>query len=549
LTVDEKLKYLEELEISIKEDTKHSLAAFRRKGSNRRQQSRSRSYSESESDVDLIHSKCHLCKREGHFVANCHKLDLASNLLRAHLREQRNSRAKAGDSKEKKPRSKKLTPSTTSSSKTKKPSPKKNHGYSANINSDSEIDDNSSESSAESEDDDIEVAALSKEQICKAIPSEWPADTGASSHMSDQPNLFRNLEPIKRRTVKVGGGVLYANHRGTANMVCPDGSSMLLADCLYVPDLGVNLMSARRLCEGGLKGAFNDKKMYFKNGNKTIVRATMREGLYIVTNVASGYEEKAFAGVINKDLETGEDSEAQENPKAPQSTEELSRAEQERYILWHRRFSHLGPKKIRNLHKISTLAKPIKVPTNREPCKVCALTKMKNKIPKELSPHKQSRLALIQFDVAGPLPKSLRGNRYFLLIIDSYSRKNWVIPLKLKSDAGKELRKWIIWAENQTGDKVKAARTDNAPELLKVAQEWNEFKGVEVQPTTIASSHQNGAAEKNIQTTEDNVRALVKDSGLPLEFWDKAAEFDAHIRNRTDTRPMIEGSVVSPEEA
>ncbi len=80
-------------------------------------------------------------------------------------------------------------------------------------------------------------------------------------------------------------------------------------------------------------------------------------------------------------------------------------------------------------------------------------------------------------------------------------------------------------------------------------KEWTEFKGVELQPTTIASSHQNGPAEKNIQTTEADVRALVKDSGLPMEFWDEAAEFDAYIRNRTDTGPIINGSVVSPEEA
>jgi Pol polyprotein len=214
--------------------------------------------------------------------------------------------------------------------------------------------------------------------------------------MSDQSNLFRDLKSIKCRTVKVGGGVLYANHIGTAELVCLDGSSMLLADCLYVPGLGVNILSGRRLCEAGLKGAFNDKRMYFKNGKKTIVRVEMREGLYIVTNVAKGYEEKAFTGI---DI-----SPKTEDSICPQPVEELSKSEQERYMLWHRRFSHLNPQKIRNLHKISTLAKPIKVPTNWEPCKVCALMKMKNRIPKELTPHKQSQLALIQLDIAGPLP-------------------------------------------------------------------------------------------------------------------------------------------------
>src|SRR5205814_3214083 len=121
-----------------------------------------------------------------------------------------------------------------------------------------------------------------------------------------------------------------------------------------------------------------------------------------VTNIADGYEEAAFPGV-----ETDAAMTKVEEHTHPHTAEELSISEQEIYILWHRQFSHLGPKKIRNLHKISTLSKPIKVPVNRELCRVCALTKMKNKIPKELSPHKQARLALIQFDIAGPFPTSL----------------------------------------------------------------------------------------------------------------------------------------------
>ena len=90
----------------------------------------------------------------------------------------------------------------------------------------------------------------------------------------------------------------------------------------------------------------------------------------------------------------------------------------------HRRFNHLGPEKIRNLHKVTTISAPIKIPTEREICEVCALTKMKNRIPKTLSEHKDHKLALIQFDIAGPFPKTIRGNRYFLLIIDNYTRKN-----------------------------------------------------------------------------------------------------------------------------
>ena len=40
-----------------------------------------------------------------------------------------------------------------------------------------------------------------------------------------------------------------------------------------------------------------------------------------------------------------------------------------------------------------------------------------------------------------------------------------------------------------------------------------------------------------------------KEAGLLLEFQDKAAEHDAYIQNLIDTRPIINGSIISPYEA
>ena len=44
-------------------------------------------------------------------------------------------------------------------------------------------------------------------------------------------------------------------------------------------------------------------------------------------------------------------------------------------------------------------------------------------------------------------------------------------------------------------------------------------------------SIQNGVAERAIQTTENSVQAMIKDAELPIEFWVKAAETDAYLRN------------------
>ena len=62
-------------------------------------------------------------------------------------------------------------------------------------------------------------------------------------------------------------------------------------------------------------------------------------------------------------------------------------------------------------------------------------------------------------------------------------------------------------------------------------------------------STQNGVAERAIRTTENSIRAMIKEAELPIEFWAEAAETDAYLHNRTATGPVLDGRLVSPEEA
>ena len=97
---------------------------------------------------------------------------------------------------------------------------------------------------------------------------------------------------------------------------------------------------------------------------------------------------------------------------------------------------------------------------------------MKNKIRKKLLLRKNCLFALIQFDIAGPLPRLIRGNRYFLLIVNNWSNEEWFIPLKYKSDVPAELAKWKMVVELRTDLKVRAARSNNAPELIQAVEDW-----------------------------------------------------------------------------
>jgi hypothetical protein len=115
--------------------------------------------------------------------------------------------------------------------------------------------------------------------------------------MSDQPSLFSTIKLIKARCVKVGGGELLTKHKGSVKLQCADGSSIILKDVLYVLRLGINLVSARKLCQVGLKDLFNKNYMYFKQGPKTVVTVTMTNGLYVITHISKKCKDIAFARV------------------------------------------------------------------------------------------------------------------------------------------------------------------------------------------------------------------------------------------------------------
>ena len=65
-------------------------------------------------------------------------------------------------------------------------------------------------------------------------------------------------------------------------------------------DLSINWLSARCVCQAGLKGYFSATEMYFKykHEKKNIITAIINNGLYIITYIAEGYKNTVFTEVI-----------------------------------------------------------------------------------------------------------------------------------------------------------------------------------------------------------------------------------------------------------
>ena len=602
LTPEEKVRKLKEKEAQLKKSDTAMIARNTRRPE--------RKYRHRSSPESSPIRECNLC-HDNHYMRDCPYLDYAREQV-----EKIQARDKAAVRKAKKvPVSKRITYPARKGHRNKR------KAYDAESNDSNDSDDDSSGSDVDDvSDGELETANISKSQICKVPHEKWVADSGASSHMTDQRHLFRNLRPIPKRRILVGGGELFAKFRGDISMQGRNGGEFLLKDVYWVPKLGVNLLSGSKMCTRGLRGVFdvNKLRMLDENGN-TIVKATKSGGVYIVDWVtqksayafsartmakrASDQEEAELKGLgprvsaapklpspgprvldhhaaldaieqpaLTNDTEGNgivTDQQAlipqddamqidlESTPIQPlvevgstQTPQESSSSSTQRYYTrWHRRLGHMGPRIIGRVHRIADIKKAIAVPKHRDNCISCLLTKAKNSTNRELSERKPELLALVSVDIAGPTWTSTRGNKHFLQIVDNHSRKVWNQPIKGREDAASVLESWRKATELQTGNRVKGIRSDNAPELVKLFDSWKANDGVSVEYTTPYTSNQNGVAERAIQTTWANARAMLKDGDVPNALWDYAVETDAYIRNRVTNGPIVDGKKISPEEA
>ncbi|TXG54163.1 hypothetical protein EZV62_019419 [Acer yangbiense] len=85
------------------------------------------------------------------------------------------------------------------------------------------------------------------------------------------------------------------------------------------------------------------------------------------------------------------------------------------------------------------------------------------------------------------------GSRYFLSLVDDYSRKVWIYLLKTKDQAFDSFKAWKKLVENQTSKKVKTLRTDNGLEFFN--EEFNKFcsdEGILRHRTEDRAAHSDG---------------------------------------------------------
>ena len=116
---------------------------------------------------------------------------------------------------------------------------------------------------------------------------------------------------------------------------------------------------------------------------------------------------------------------------------------------------------------------------------------------------------MIHCDVWGPYRvQSSCGARYFLTIIDDFSRTVWTYLLLEKSEVQNVLQNFCAMAMKQFDKEVKTVRSDNGTEFMCLARYFRE-KGITHQTSCVATPQQNGRVERKHMHILNVARSLL----------------------------------------
>lgn len=347
---------------------------------------------------------------------------------------------------------------------------------------------------------DCKSVKLSNEEKCASsavsfvagniIKNDFIVDSGATSHMCSIEKYFKSIVPSSG-TVKCASKSTTLEIKGVGNIVgkISDGTEITLKDVLYVPDLNGQLISVRKIESANYAVIFQNEKVFIEKERKRFCFG-MRDlnGQYI-----SDFVPNSEIVLLSKDDD---------------------------HTLWHRRLGHPCDK----------VLKEMGLPTPSSFCDVCVRAKQ-SATPIGKGPRKREAqpMMTIHTDVCGPIdPVTFSGERYFMSIIDDFSRFTEIRLLKHKSEVSNELK--VFLKANPT---VKKIRCDNAKEYLSSDfVNFTKETGVVIDPAPPYTPSLNGVAERANRTLLDKGRALIADSNLPKTFWGQAILTAAYLKNR-----------------
>ncbi|GJU78725.1 putative RNA-directed DNA polymerase [Tanacetum coccineum] len=270
--------------------------------------------------------------------------------------------------------------------------------------------------------------------------------TGSSFTFSDE-HISKLLSLIKENSLGDKGKRVQANMTGNLNLT----KFLTLYDVLVVPEYSVTLVSIHKVArDSKFIVGFDESKCFLMSQDlmdvKIIEIGRQVNGLYYFDNVEGNM---LRFGIFSN------------NSK----------------INWHNRLGHPSDQ-VLSILKNDLFFEQTNI--DNIPCEICQKAKQTRE-PFPLSEHKSTVLGeLVHLDLWGPYRVvSKEGHRYFLTIVDDFTRAVWVYLLKSKEEVFDCICAFFNLIKNQFKQTVKIFRSDNGTEFVNHNfKKFCEFEGI-----------------------------------------------------------------------
>ncbi|CAI5930821.1 unnamed protein product [Closterium sp. NIES-65] len=227
-------------------------------------------------------------------------------------------------------------------------------------------------------------------------------------------------------------------------------------------------------------------------------------------------------------------------------------------LLWHHRLGNPSLLRLRGMAFRLLVSSPPRslppLPQGPGPaCVPCVEGRQRAAPHSSQFPPTEAPLQTLHMDVWGPARVRGQGNkRYFLLVVDDYSRYTTIFPLRSKGDVTEVLIDWIRAARLQLRQRfgsdfaVLRLHSDRGREFSSgLLRAFCRARGIRQTFTLPDSPQQNGIAERRIGMVMDVARKSMMHAAAPHFLWPFAVRYAAHQINlhprvsRPETSPAL----------
>ncbi|CAI7787648.1 unnamed protein product, partial [Closterium sp. NIES-54] len=378
-------------------------------------------------------------------------------------------------------------------------------------------------------------------------------DSGASrSFFRDRTTLTPLSRPVAVSLADTSGGPVLASF--STVLPCPAAPSGTLSG-LYLPSFSTNLVSGADLQDQGVD--------QFTPASQRVTHCTCaRTGRHLATftrrpgsRLYTLFTESPPVPPLGQVAASSQVLATTSGP-GPESAPCSCRLLSHQTLLWHHRLGHPSLPRLRGMASrvlVSGLPRSLPpLPSGPTPTCVPYIEGRQRAAPHSSAfPPTEAPLQTLHMDVWGPARVRGQGHeRYFLLVVDDYSRYTTVFPLRSKGDVTEVLIDWIRAARLQ----LRESFGSDFPVLRLHSDRGGEFssarlgafcraRGIRQTFTLPASPQQNGIGERRIGMVIDVARTSMIHAAAPHFLWPFAVQYAAHQLN---LQPRVSVPETSP---